>query len=987
MNLRDIQISTQLRLGLGLIVAFGLLIGALAWRETNLLWLGTKTMYDHPLQVRRAVGSLEEDSQALSRYLRDLFLAQNDQEASTALEGIEIHKVDAKRQLEILFDRYLGPQSDIIDLQDAFIKRDATRAETIRLLQEGRVAEATARHKPGGVGYAQTEEIKDHLRTIDDFAQNKANQLYHDAHELNGSLALQLAILVTATLLLSLAISYVLLRVINDPLRQITAAAEHFREGKLDARSGYASANEFGTLSATFDALADTIQTDLGVKESVTLLADIMAQKTELRAFCHALLVALIEQTGSQIGAIYLQNLQKGEFECFESIGLAAGGRASFSVATPEGEFGAALATGQMQRITDIPEDTRFTFAAVSGGFTPREIITIPLLSDRGVTAVLSLASLRSYDASAIRFLEDILSTLTARMNGVLAFQHIREQAQQLELQNRELEVQSKELVAQANELTEQNTELEMQKKQLDDANRLKSTFLSNMSHELRTPLNSVIALSGVLNRRLAKMIPEEEYSYLEVIERNGRHLLALINDVLDLSRIESGREELSLQRFSMRALVAEIVDIIEPQARQKNLALLNQVGEDLPPISSDPDKCRHILQNLIANAVKFTDTGTVEVSAQQAGGELHVTVRDTGIGIAAEKLPTIFDEFRQVDDSAARKYGGTGLGLSIAKKYAALLQGTITVESRPGQGSTFTLHLPLTLATTEPAPPVAPCYQGAATGGPPTPGHGKCILLVEDNDPAVIQMTDILSAQGYQIQVAHNGREALTQIEQALPDAVILDLMMPDMDGFEVLQAIRNNEKSAHLPVLILTARHVTREELSFLNGNDIHQLIQKGAVSKSELLAAIAQMVSSPPVETAKPERKTVRKPISGRPVILVVEDNPDNMTTVRVLLQATCTLLEATDGRAGIEQARKHKPDLILMDLALPVMDGFAALAAIRKDEALRHIPVVAVTANAMKGDREEVLARGFDGYISKPIDAELLRKTIQELLHES
>ncbi|NOZ48469.1 MAG: response regulator [Chloroflexi bacterium] len=985
MKLKDIQIGTQLRLGLGLIVALGLLLGALAWRETNLLWLGTKTMYDHPLQVRRAVGSLEEDSQALSRYLRDLFLAKNDQEVATALQNIESNKVDVERQLEILSDRYLGPQSDIFALQDAFIKRDATRAETIRMLQDGYVVKAAARHKAGGAGYAQAKEIRDHLQTIDDFALNKANQLYHEADALNSSLTLQLAILITATLLLSLAISYVLLRAINDPLRQITAAAEQFREGKLDARSGYVSANEFGTLSATFDALADTIQADLGVKEGVTLLADIMARETELRAFCRALLATLIEQTGSQIGAIYLHNPQKNEFEHFESIGLAAGGRTSFSVAAPEGEFGAALATGQLQRITDIPEDTRFTFAAVSGDFTPREIITIPLLSDRGVTAVLSLASLRSYDASAIRFLEDILSTLTARLNGVLAFQQIREQTQQLELQNRELEVQSKELVAQANELTEQNTELEMQKKQLDDANRLKSTFLSNMSHELRTPLNSVIALSGVLNRRLAKMIPEEEYSYLEVIERNGRHLLALINDVLDLSRIESGREELSLQQFSMRALVAEIVDVLEPQARQKNLALLNQVGDDLPPISSDPGKCRHILQNLIANAVKFTDTGTVEISAQQVGAELHVVVRDTGIGIAAEKLPTIFDEFRQVDDSAARKYGGTGLGLSIAKKYAALLQGTITVESTPGQGSIFTLHLPMTLTAAEPTSPAEPHDQSAAT---PTPGQGKCILLVEDNEPAVIQMTDILSAQGYQIQVARNGREALAQIEQALPDAVILDLMMPDMDGFEVLQAIRNNEKSAHLPVLILTARHVTNEELSFLNGNNVHQLIQKGAVSKRELLAAIAQMVvAPPPEEIAKPGRKTVREPISGRQVILVVEDNPDNMTTVRVLLQATYTVLEAADGRAGIEQARMHKPDLILMDLALPIMDGFAALAAIREDEALRHIPVVAVTATAMKGDREEILARGFDGYISKPIDAELLRKTIQELLHGS
>ncbi len=205
-------------------------------------------------------------------------------------------------------------------------------------------------------------------------------------------------------------------------------------------------------------------------------------------------------------------------------------------------------------------------------------------------------------------------------MNGVLDHQQLQELAARLEGQNRELETQKQELAAQADELTEMNTELEMQKRQVDEANRLKSVFLSNMSHELRTPLNSVIALSGVLNRRLAGTLPKEERGYLDVIERNGKHLLALINDILDLSRIEADREELNPARFSVRTLAGEVVAMIEPQAREKSITLTNLVGDDLPLVYSDPDKFQHILQNLVGNAVKFTETGSVEISARHVG-------------------------------------------------------------------------------------------------------------------------------------------------------------------------------------------------------------------------------------------------------------------------------------------------------------------------------------------------------------------------------
>ena len=985
-RLNDLPVGTQLRLSLSAIMAFVLLLGAMAWIKTDLIWLQTKTLYDHPLQVRRAIGHLNGTIESMSRQVRDLFLAQNEEETASALQNIATGKADAERRLALLFDRYLGPREDVVALQHSFEKWNAYRDETVRLLRAGKTAAAEARIRLGGVQDLQVQAVWNNLHKIDEFARNKGDALYQTATQQKDALNRQLLVIVAGILFLSLLISWHLLKGVKDPLQQLTAAAEEFRSGNMAVRSSYASANEFGVLSAAFNAQADMVATELRLKEQAAQLAGVMLRETEARSFCRELLKGLVEHTGSQIGAVYLLNPQKTEFEHFESIGLGSGGRAAFSAIAPEGEFGAILAQGRMQRITAIPDDTRFTFATVAGNFRPREIITIPLFADNQAVAVLSLASLRSYGNNAVRLLEGVLDIIAARINGVLAFRQIQELAERLDHQNRELGEQQRELAAQTDELTVQNTELEQQKRQLDEANRLKSAFLSNMSHELRTPLNSVIALAGVLSRRLTGVIPEEPYSYLEVIERNGRHLLALINDILDLSRIEAGKEEITGSQFSMRMLVGEVLAMLEPQARENEIALRNHVRDDLPPIISDADMCLHILQNLVGNAVKFTESGSVEISARRVGDQLHVAVHDTGIGIVVDQLPHIFDEFRQVDSSSSRKYGGTGLGLAIARKYATLLQGDITVESTPGRGSTFTLSLPLTLGTgTYAALAAGDTSDRTAAGQSPSLGHGQRILLVEDSEPAVIQLTDILTSQGYEIRVARNGKEALAQIEKSAPAAVILDLMMPEMDGFEVLRQIRGAENSARLPVLILTAKHVTREELSFLKGNHIYQLIQKGDIGRSELLAAIAKMVAPPEELPAPPARPGTRAPRSGQPIILVVEDNPDNLRTMRALLQDSCTLLEAMDGRAGGELARQHLPDLILTDLALPVMDGFALLAAIRADEALCAIPVVAVTASAMKGNREEILARGFDGYLSKPINEELLQKTVCEALH--
>ncbi len=798
----------------------------------------------------------------------------------------------------------------------------------------------------------------------------------------------QMVVLVLISLLVVLLVSFFLSRTIAGPVVGISAIVRRFAEGDLDARCATEGADEVATLGKLFNEMAVTIQANSDSDNKYADLAGLMLSEYDAKKFFQATLNALAAHTGSQMAAIYLLNADKKTFEHFESTGVDDNARQSFSAVRFEGEFGPALSSRKVQHIKNISEDTRFAFHTVSGTFIPHEIITLPIIADNEVVAIISLATVSTYSKQSLQLIDKILVTLCARVEGIMAYHKVKEFAEKLEHQNSELEAQKTELYSQATELMTQNSELEMQKKQLDEASRLKTNFLSNMSHELRTPLNSVIALSGVLSRRLAKQIPAEEHSYLEIIERNGKQLLLLINDILDIARIEAGREEVEISDFNINGLLADVIAMILPQAEQKKVGLLHDESETKLQLNCDAAKCRHILQNLIGNAVKFTEKGQVVVKARQTDANIEITVVDSGIGIDAAHLSHIFDEFRQADGSTSRRFGGTGLGLAIAQKYAHLLGGTIAVASRLGSGSEFMLALPLRYAA-ENRVVAAQSAAGFSRAGKPAAhrpvsvSEVKTVLLVEDSEPAIVQLKDMLEENGYQILVARDGGEALGIIANTIPDAMVLDLMMPGIDGFEVLKVIREAERTAHIPVLILTAKHITKEELKFLKRNNVHQLIQKGDVNRAELQHAVATMVFPETVAEAKPARQL--QTIKGKPVVLVVEDNADNMITIKALLADDFTVLEAVDGLAGVKMAEQGGPHLILMDIALPEMDGIEAFKLIRADAHLQHIPIIALTASAMTSDRETILAHGFDAYVAKPINEKLLYKSIQEALY--
>jgi CheY-like chemotaxis protein/signal transduction histidine kinase/HAMP domain-containing protein len=1046
-----------------------------------------------------------------------------------------------------------------------------------------------------------------------------------------------------------LLISTLIARNIAAPVLEIAHVAQQLQAGEYRIRNRLQRADELGLLADSFNRMADTITLEMSVRQGVTELSGVMMAVDDIAAFARQVTDKTAELTGSELVAFYLCNKKGDSFVPAATRGITPELAASFAAGAGEGELGLAVASGNIARISEIPADTRFVFKTFTGTLLPREIISIPLLVKDEVRAVISLASLKGYSQPHLELINRVWPSIAIAFANLLANDATRQLAASLDATNSELQAQKLELVQQADELQEHNVELEFQRRQVEEANRLKGEFLSNMSHELRTPLNSIMALSRVLIMQAAGKLAPEEANYLEVIERNGRQLLGLINDILDLSKIEAGRMEINPTLFSLGTTLETIVENLDVLARKKGIEIRPDIPADLPMMESDETRVHQILQNILANAVKFTGAGHISVTAEQADSNIVIRIADTGIGIAAADLPHIFEEFRQADGSAARHYEGTGLGLAIARKAALLLGGEIRAQSEPGRGSIFTVTLPLRCRECAAASlplPAASAVRGAfapaagrkvlivdddpetagviaghlsragfvplvansgrealllarshqpyaitldlimpemdgweilqhlkdepatahipviivsvsedrqtgfalgaagylvkpvdsgmliseirriggqeartimvvddneidrremaalieahhmqaiavdsgarclellagvrpdlllldlimpemdgftvlerlrsspATGDLPVlvvtakdltaeererlrmnavstlekgrmtsaellqrietmlaaidnspeqpaaaPAAGRRLLLVEDNEAAIIQVKKVLEGAGHEVSVARGGREALDNVARVVPDGIILDLMMPEIDGFTVMEKIRANPATRQVPILVLTAKDLSRQELQRIKYNNIKQLIQKGDVDIAGLLASVTSMLGEqragapetggriPAANAGRPARQPAKggTALAEPPLILVVEDNEDNLFTLKAVLAGRYRLLEARDGVAGLDLAVSGRPDLVLLDMSLPEMDGYTVVRRLREEEATRALPVIALTAHAMKGDREKALAAGCDDYMSKPIEPRQLITLIEK-----
>jgi signal transduction histidine kinase/CheY-like chemotaxis protein len=697
----------------------------------------------------------------------------------------------------------------------------------------------------------------------------------------------------------------------------------------------------------------------------------------------------------------------------------------------------------------------------------------------------------------------------------------MEEQQQQLQQQTEELRQANSQMEAQQGQMLRQASELEDRNRDLERASRYKSDFLANMSHELRTPLNSIILLAKMLAMNDSGHLDEDEVKRASVIHHAGGDLLTLINDILDLSKIEAGKMEVNPQGISSGELLAEFQRQFEDTAQAKGLDFRIEDGWQ-GEFRSDPDKLNQIIRNLLSNAFKFTRTGHVTLSLRKSGKAdtpLCVAVSDTGIGIPEDKLQLVFDAFQQVDGSISRQFGGTGLGLSISLRLAQLLGGSIQVSSKLGEGSTFSLLLPEALTGGHPVPalgeaspsgsakpqpaetPPAPALpRPAATAPSDDRGslqRGDAVILVIDDDQSFGEtIRQINQKQGYKTLLATSGGEGIRLAQTYHPSGILLDLGLPDMDGIEVLKALKADRGLHNIPVYVVSGRdrdpkllqqgivgYLTKpvderqivaaetevlqhslanclvvlespslqadkiRELVAGEGVDVqlatdvntvaelyarlpcklvlvglespadiercktlcralHQrlpalpiLVYSSQPVSSEIEAALRGYTDSIIVQSAHSEKRVlenierfVREVRTGKPEtgsaskqkdrlvgrhILVVDDDARNLFVVTSALEQQGAKVEnALSGQKALELLKRQRVDLVLMDVMMPDMSGYEATAAIKADPALKSIPVVVLTAKALKNDRQDAFAAGADDYLTKPVDYDVL-----------
>ncbi|MBH0112672.1 response regulator [Novosphingobium sp. YJ-S2-02] len=754
------------------------------------------------------------------------------------------------------------------------------------------------------------------------------------------------------------------------------------------------------------------------MREAETELSREIAGNLELGELGNRALGFIARRYGAAAAVIYVN--EEGTFRRAASYGVPPEAGLPDTIARGDGLLGEVLGDGESRILTDVPPGY-FTFGSALGRATPDTLVFSAARVDGAVNAVIEMGFLsdpRARPEDAREFLEEIGANLgvtlraakyRARLERLLS--ETQQQAEELQNQGEELRATNDELEAQTRllqksqaqledqqaelersnaQLEEQATSLEAQRdemarvqarlrkqaEELEEASRYKSEFLANMSHELRTPLNSLLIMARLLADNRERNLTEDQVRFAQTIETSGNDLLVLINDVLDISKIEAGHLELDAHDMPVGDLLAKLRDTFAPTAAEKGIDLLIQRDETTPQvIRTDPLRLEQVLKNFLSNALKFTASGHVAIETAPASeDQIAFTVRDTGTGIPEDQREAIFEAFRQADGGIARKYGGTGLGLSISRELAQLLGGEITLESEPGKGSAFTLTVPVRLA--EPADTGEQRSSGALSrsraaprrvresdatrtsdnGGESTAprrtaisddrevltGDSRVILIVED-DPAFARiLADIAHETGFQCLVADTADEGALLARQYLPQAVILDMHLPDHTGLSVLDRIKRDTRTRHIPVHIVSADH------------DNHAALASGAVGylfKPVSRDTLVDMLEGLEARMAQRLRR-----------VLVVEDDAIQAEAIHQLLASRdVETVEVHSAAECLESLGSGTFDCMVLDLNLPDMSGLDLLERLSGDDTVSFPPVIVYTGSDLSSEQEMRLRR--------------------------
>ncbi|MFE4262084.1 HAMP domain-containing protein [Streptomyces sp. NPDC056883] len=854
-------------------------------------------------------------------------------------------------------------------------------------------------------------------------------------------------------------------------VRAIAEVASAVAEGDLTRSITVDASGEVAELKDNINSMVGSLrestranQEQDWLKSNLARISGLMQGHRDLAAVAELVMDELTPLVAAQYGAFYLAEDRPGGtvLTLVGSYGRSAAAQEGAAFALGESLVGQAARSRRIIATDQVPAG--YVISSGLGHTTPGSLIILPIVVDDQILGVIELASFSAFTPVHRDFLAQLMEAIGANVNTIVANARTDEllgesqrltgelqarseelQVQQVELQrsNAELEEKAALLASQNSDIEAKNLEIEQARQELETraqqlslASTYKSEFLANMSHELRTPLNSLLILAQLLAQNPARNLTPKQVEYAGIIHSAGSDLLQLINDILDLSKVEAGKMDINPERVHLPQLLEYVDATFRPMTTQKSLDFTVTTAPGAPDdLLTDDSRLRQILRNLLSNAVKFTERGGVELRIEPAaapeipsglsrrGPILAFRVRDTGIGIPEQQLESVFGAFQQADGTTSRKYGGTGLGLSISREIAQLLGGAVTAESTPGQGSTFTLYLPVSRAAYEDAssadapaalPPGASYREVKAQGGRPgepvlpEQRRSRRLLVIEERTHGLLSLVaesaDRDFAPGHRgagerggIHVVHatGSREAAAALAAHSFHCVVLELDLPDGEALRFLDALDGDPALASLPVLAHNNPRVRAGQEEALRGRSASHRVELLS-SLDELRERIALHLSAeqpgdvlPLVHGDVRRRRTadhVREgDLAGR-TVLVVDDDARNLFALSGVLELHgMRVLHAEDGRKGIDAlVRNPGVDIVLMDVMMPELDGYAATAEIRRMPQYAGLPIIAVTAKAMPGDREKSLAAGASDYVTKPVDADDLIARIRRRL---
>ncbi|MGA2828561.1 MAG: HAMP domain-containing protein [Streptosporangiaceae bacterium] len=840
------------------------------------------------------------------------------------------------------------------------------------------------------------------------------------------------------------------------------AAGDLTRSISVEAQGEVAELKD--NINAMVQSLRETIQANQQqdwLKSNLARISGMMQGHRDLAVVAELIMDELAPLVGAQHGTFFLAEPENGDtrLRLIAGYGLRADKEAPLQYRLGQSLIGQVAKSKRSIIVADLP-DGYVKITSGLGEASPSNLAVLPILFEGRVLGVIELASFTTFTPVQTDFLEQLTESLgvnvntivansrtdallneSQRLTGELQVRSVELQAQQEELQrsNAELEDKAELLARQNSDIETKNAEIERARQEIEErarqlalASKYKSQFLANMSHELRTPLNSLLILARLLAQNPGRNLTAKQVEYANVIHSAGSDLLQLINDILDLSKVEAGRMDIHPERFPLRALLEDVQATFQPLTAEKGLTFGVEAAAEAPAeMFTDRQRLRQVLGNLLSNAVKFTVRGRVVlrvglgVPAPDGRPVVTFSVTDTGIGIAPENLNTIFGAFQQGDGTLSRRYGGTGLGLSIAREVGALLGGDITAHSELGRGSTFTLHVPRALPGipeagdlgAPPAPANGAPANGALVGWARPEGGGADpaataqapaqhrVLVLENARGGLLTLlaysaaSDLTDLHGaVRVQTVAHPDEAIGTLRSEPHRCVILDLDLPDAAAFAFLEQLQDEPGLAGLPVLAHTrdkpeSAQARLARLRF--GNRSLELLPSLDDLRERItlsLSAVRPLQQAPQAtDTADAAGTPVPQPVPHEALrgktVLVIDDDARNVFAITSSLeQQGIIVLRAPDGRQGITAllADGSGIDLILMDVMMPEMDGYATMAAIREMPRFAGLPIIAVTARAMQGDREKSLDAGASDYVTKPVDTEELLTCIERWL---